>query len=96
MHFMFCCTLLCILSSFAIILTGKRDNWLIYFVCLPGVLCDCNCSVALTDGVVGWSAGCDCGISGSYSLALAFSFSILGLFPRVLRNWKKENVKYVH
>ena len=25
--------------------------------------CNCKCSVALTRGVVGWSAVCDCGIS---------------------------------
>ena len=33
------------------------------------VFCDCYCSVALSYGVVGWSAVCDCGISLSYSLA---------------------------
>ena len=32
----FCCTLLCVLSSFAIILTGKRE--LVVLLCLPGVL----------------------------------------------------------
>ena len=30
--------------------------------------CYCKCSVALPRGAVGWSAACDCGISGSYSL----------------------------
>ena len=32
----FCCALLCVLSSFAIILTGKRE--LVALLCLPGVL----------------------------------------------------------
>ena len=37
---MFCCTLLCVLSSFEIILMGKREreSWLLYVVCPPGVL----------------------------------------------------------
>ena len=35
---MFCCTLLCVLSSFAIILMGKRESWLLYVGCPPGVL----------------------------------------------------------
>ena len=30
---MFCCALLCVHSSFAIIMMG----WLLYFVCIPGV-----------------------------------------------------------
>ena len=33
---MFCCTLLYVPSSFAIILMGKRE-WLLCLVCLPGV-----------------------------------------------------------
>ena len=44
---MFCCALLCVLSSFVIISL---------------VFCDCCCSVALPHGAVGWSAVCDCGI----------------------------------
>ena len=28
---MFCCALLCVLSSFAMILMGKRKSWLLYF-----------------------------------------------------------------
>ena len=32
--FLFCCALLCAHSSFAIILIGKRESWLL---CLPGV-----------------------------------------------------------
>ena len=52
---MFCCTLLCVLSSFAIILTGKRE--LIALLCLSFW-----CLVVLPHGAVGWSAVCDCGI----------------------------------
>ena len=33
---MFYCALLCVHSSFAIVLTGKR-GWLLCLVCLPGV-----------------------------------------------------------
>ena len=33
---------------------------------------DCYCSVALPNGVVGWPAVCDCGISLSYSLSIFF------------------------
>ena len=33
---MFCCTLLYVHSSIAIILMGKR-GWLLCFICLPGV-----------------------------------------------------------
>ena len=56
---MFCCMLLCVHSSFAIILMGKREldallslsSW-----CLVTV-------VALPRGAMGLSAVCDCGIS---------------------------------
>ena len=61
---MFCCALLCVHSSFAIIL---RDSWLLCFVCLPGVswlLCGSS------RGARGLSAFCDCDISWSYSLFL--------------------------
>ena len=33
---MFCCVLLCVHSSFAII-SMERESWLLCFVCLPGV-----------------------------------------------------------
>ena len=52
---MFCCTLLCVLSSFAIILMGKRE--LVALLCLSS-----RCPVALPHGAVSWSAVCDCGI----------------------------------
>ena len=48
---MFCCTLLYVHSSFAIILMGKRE------------LVSRNCCVALPHGDKGLSAVCDYGIS---------------------------------
>ena len=60
---MFCCTLLCILSSFAVIMHDgeERAGWFILSVFLMS--CYCYCSVALPHGAMGWSAVCDCGIS---------------------------------
>ena len=55
-----CCTLLCVLSSFAFILMGKIERWLLIFVRLLGVIV---IGLALPHGAVGWSAVCDCGIS---------------------------------
>ena len=62
---MFCCTLLYVLSSFAIILMGKREP-----VALLGLSSWCLVTVvfALLRGAMGSSAVCDCGISWSYSL----------------------------
>ena len=34
-----------------------------------------DCSVVLPHGAVGWSAVCDCGISGSYSLIFRQSYA---------------------
>ena len=50
--------LLYVLSSFAIILTRKRE--LVYLLVLS---CYCKCPVALPHGAVGWSSVCVCGIS---------------------------------
>ena len=52
----FCCALLCVLSSFTIILKRKRE--LVALLLLSDV-----CSVTLSHGAVGWSALCECGIS---------------------------------
>ena len=52
---MFCYTLLCVLSSFAIILMGKRE--LVALLCLS-----CWCLEALPRGAIGWSAVGDYGI----------------------------------
>ena len=42
--------------------------------------CDFCCIVALSHGMVGWSAVCDCGISGSYSLAFYLLSSYSSIF----------------
>ena len=55
----FCYVLLCVLSSFAIILTRKRERELIAFALIVFPMsCDRLCSVAFSHGVVGWSAMC--------------------------------------
>ena len=51
----FCCALLYVHSSFAIILMGKGE--------LVALLSLSSCCVALPRGVMGLSAVCDCGIS---------------------------------
>ena len=53
---LFCCTLLFVPSSFAIILMGKRK--LVALISLSR-----DCCVALSRGAMGLSAVCDCGIS---------------------------------
>ena len=53
---MFCCTLLFVHSSIAVILIGKRE--LVALLNLP-----CDGRVALHCVAMGWSAVCDCGIS---------------------------------
>ena len=59
---MYCCALLCVLSSFATILIGKREP--VALLCLSSwCLVSVIVSVALPHGAVGWSAVCDCGIS---------------------------------
>ena len=56
---MFCCTLLYVHSSFAIILMGNRE-----LVALFSLSSWClDCCVALPRGAMGLSAVCDCGIS---------------------------------
>ena len=52
---MFCCTLLYVHSSIAIILMGKRE--------LIALLVSCDGWAALPRGATGLSAVCDCGIS---------------------------------
>ena len=58
---MFWYALICVLSSFTIMLKRKRE-----LVAL--LLLSYGCLVALPHDAVGWSAVCDCGISLSYSL----------------------------
>ena len=54
--------LVCIayVSSFAIIMTRKRELVALFFLCLVTVTL--QCFVALPRRAVGWSAVCDCGI----------------------------------
>ena len=52
---MFCCTLLYVHSSIAIILMGKRERWLLCLICLPGVSWWLSSSSSRCYGVVsGW------------------------------------------
>ena len=57
----FCCALLYVLSSFAIILKTKRDGCVGYIVLR--LSCYCQYSVTLPRDAFGWSAVCNCGIS---------------------------------
>ena len=63
---MFWCEMLCVLSSFAINLMGKRELAALLIVYL--VSCEFHFSVALPHDAMGWSAVCDCGIYRSYTL----------------------------
>ena len=54
---MFCCALLCVHSSFAIITIGERELVaLLFFI----FLVSCDCCVALPHHTTGLSAVCDC------------------------------------
>ena len=53
---MFCCALLCVHSSFAIISMGMRE-----LIALFVFLVSRDCCVALPRGAMGLSAVCDCG-----------------------------------
>ena len=57
---MFCCTLLYVHTSIAIILMGKRESWLLCLICLPGVSPWLSGSSL---GAMGLFAVYDCGIS---------------------------------
>ena len=54
---LFCYALLCVHSSFAIIMKRKRKLAALHMYCY------CKCSVGLPHGAVGWFAVCDCCIS---------------------------------
>ena len=56
-----CYSLLCVLSGFAIPLTGKRAGCFALISLLMS--CECYCFVDLPRGAAGWSAVCVCGIS---------------------------------
>ena len=59
---LFWSALLCVFSSFAIILKKKERTGCFVFIVLQ-MSCYSNCSVALPHGAVGKSAVHDCGIS---------------------------------
>ena len=66
-------TLVCVHSSFAIILTREKRRGADCFARVVFLMYgDCECSVALLHGAEAWSSICDCRISCSYSL-----FSVL-------------------
>ena len=60
--------LLYVHSSFAIKMTRKLERAGCFAFIVFRMYCYCKCSMALSNGVTGWSAVCDCGISCSYSL----------------------------
>ena len=57
----FCCALLCVHSSFAIILMGKRERAGCFALFV--FLVSCDCCMALPRDATGLSAVCDRGIS---------------------------------
>ena len=57
---MFCCAVLCVNSSFAIISIGKRKLAALFFFVF---LVSSDCCVALAHDATGLSAVCDCGVS---------------------------------
>ena len=60
---LFCYALLCVHSSFAIILKRKRKLVALLLLTCRMIYCYYKCSVALPHGAVGWSTVCDYGIS---------------------------------
>ena len=60
---LFCYALLCVHSSFAIILKRKKKLVTLLLLSYRYMFCYYKCSVALPHGAVGWSAVCDCGMS---------------------------------
>ena len=63
---MFCCALLCVHSSYAIVLMGKKELVACFFVFLVSH----DCCGALSRGARGLSAVYEFGISSSYSLTI--------------------------
>ena len=60
---LFCYVLLCVHSSFAIILKRKRKPVALLLHVLSYRCIVTKCSVVLPHCIVGWSAVCDCSIS---------------------------------
>ena len=63
---LFCCALLCVLSSFAIMYIEEEERAGCFAFIVLQMSFYCKCSVTLPHGAVGWSAVCDCGTSRSY------------------------------
>ena len=59
---LFCYALLCVHSSFAIIIEEEEKAGCFAIIVLQ-MYCYYKCFVALPHGAVDWSAVCDCGIS---------------------------------
>ena len=60
---LFCYALLCVHSSFAIILKRKRKLVALILLSNRSMYCYYKCYVALLHGAMSWSAVCDCVIS---------------------------------
>ena len=58
--YLFCYALLCVYSSFAIILKRKKAGC--FAIIVLQMYCYFKCSVTLPHGAVGWPAVCDYGI----------------------------------
>ena len=56
---LFCCSLICVISSFTIILMGKAVGFTFVFL----LSCDCYCSVAFPHSAECWCKVCNCGIN---------------------------------
>ena len=59
LSFLFCNAVISVLSSFAITWLGKRELVAVMAFLLS---CDCECSLSLPRGAIGWSVVCDCDI----------------------------------
>ena len=57
-----CFVVQCFISFLVLVMMGKRESWLLYFVCLPAVLW-LSLFCGSSSRCMGWSAVCDCGIS---------------------------------
>ena len=79
----FCCVLLCVHSSIAIISVGKRCFALFVF------LVSCDCCVALPHDATDLSAVCDCGIPDHTHLLLLVSNRLLMSICQLCK-WKVQ------
>ena len=61
--YLFSYALLCVHSSFAIVLKRKREKDGCFAIFLLQMCCFYKCYVSLPHDAIGWSAVCDCGNS---------------------------------